>query len=315
MTEKYLQVAVGVIKNATGQILIALRDPDLPQGGVWEFPGGKLETGETARQALARELQEELGITVQMSTPLIAVRHHYPGLAVQLHVFEVTGFSGMACGNQGQPIQWVEPWALADYAFPEANRPIIAAAQLPTYYAVLEADGWTCTPDSLQGNLQKILGHGVKLIQVRLKGLLPSLVEDFIGQAHPLCRQAGACLLANSALDMSAHPAFQGLHLTSHDLLALKRRPSHLRWLAASCHSLDELRHAEAIGADFAVLGPVLPTLSHPHAKALGWAQFADWVAAVNMPVYALGGMALPMLPNAREAGAQGIASIRAFLD
>ncbi|MDD2724111.1 MAG: Nudix family hydrolase [Methylovulum sp.] len=314
MDKNHLQVAVGVIKNAAGQVLIALRDESLHQGGLWEFPGGKLEAGETAEQALVRELQEELAITVNSASPLITIKHQYPDLAVQLLVFEVADFSGVAQGNEGQPLQWVAVDALMDYAFPAANRPIIAAVRLPPFYAILEVDDEA----QLLGNLQKILANGVKLIQIRLKNLpihdVEKVVEKFLKQAYLLCRQHDACLLGNSALAHSGHPAFHGIHLTSRDLLALDKRPENRRWLAASCHNFEQLQHAERIGVDFAVLAPVLPTPTHPNAAALGWAQFADWVAEVNIPVYALGGMALPLLKTARGAGAQGIASIRAFL-
>jgi 8-oxo-dGTP diphosphatase len=78
-----LQVAVGVVKNATGQVLISLRDKALHQGGLWEFPGGKIEANETVEQALARELKEELDITVLATTLLITINHQYPDLAVQ----------------------------------------------------------------------------------------------------------------------------------------------------------------------------------------------------------------------------------------
>ncbi|MFZ2451540.1 MAG: Nudix family hydrolase [Methylovulum miyakonense] len=311
MAGRRLQVAVGVIKNAAGQVLITLRDEALHQGGLWEFPGGKLEVGETAGQALVRELKEELDIVVNAATPLLAINHQYPDRAVQLLVFEVTGFSGQARGNEGQPWQWVDAADLPRYTFPAANRPIIAAAQLPGYYAILETDD----PSQVLGNLQRILANGVKLVQVRLKNLPRHTVLQFLEQAYPLCQKQGVCLLANSGLGLSDHPAFQGIHLTSRDLMALRQRPGAVRWLAASCHNPEELRHAQAIGVDFAVLAPVLPTLTHPQAQTLGWEKFSDWVVEANLPVYALGGMTRLSLEAARNAGAQGIASIRAFLD
>lgn len=311
MDKKHLQVAVGVIKNAQGQVLLALRGRDAHQGGLWEFPGGKLEAGETPLQALVRELKEELAIVVNDAEPLITIKHDYPDRAVQLQVFTVTAFSGEPRGNEGQPLQWVDTQALPNVAFPAANRPIVAAAQLPPFYAILE------TEDDLSpmANLQKILAYDVKLVQVRLKNLPSAAVAAFLEHAFPLCRQQGVCLLANSALNLSNHPAISGLHLSSRDLLDMAHRPKNLRWLAASCHNLAELHHAEKIGADFAVLAPVLPTLTHPDAPALGWQQFADWTAEINLPIYALGGMTQTTLKTAQTAGAQGIASIRAFLD
>ena len=311
MDKKRLQVAVGVIKNASGQVLIALRDESLHQGGLWEFPGGKLEPGETAEQALVRELHEELDISVQTASPLLTIQHQYPDRAVQLLVYEVSCFSGEAKGNEGQPLQWVNTADLNNFAFPAANRPIIAAAQLPAFYAILEAENESL----LIAHLQKILANGIRLIQVRLKNLPQASVLAFLEQAQPICERHDACLLANSSLGLDAHPAFQGLHLTSRDLLALTQRPDGVRWLAASCHNPTELAHAQQIGVDFAVLAPVLPTLTHPDADTLGWEKFAEWVTGINIPVYALGGMTIGSLGTARAAGAQGIASIRAFLD
>ena len=100
-----LQVAVGVVKNPEGKILISLRHTTLHQGGLWEFPGGKIEPLETAEQALSRELKEELNITVTAATPLITVNHQYPGLSVQLKVFLVEQFSGEAKSCEGQPFK------------------------------------------------------------------------------------------------------------------------------------------------------------------------------------------------------------------
>lgn len=309
--KKPLHVAVGVVKNTTGQLLISHRDKSSHQGGLWEFPGGKIEPGETAEAALVRELREELDIIVDAAIPLISIRHQYPDLAVQLNVFLVDHFSGEAKSCEGQPFKWVEPAELVHYAFPEANRPIIAAALLPPCYAILDDSD----ASQLSANLQSILNKGVKLIQARLKRLPPEAVSRFVDEAYPLCRQQGALLLMNSAVNPYNGPAVDGVHLTSRHLLAAGKRPESALWVAASCHTLQELLHAQAIGVDFAVLAPVLPTRTHPGAQALGWEQFAQWVAEVNLPVYALGGMSLSSLLTARLAGAQGIASIRAFLD
>ncbi|MCL7420377.1 MAG: Nudix family hydrolase [Methylobacter sp.] len=308
---KPLQVAVGVVKDTVGRILISLRDRSLHQGGLWEFPGGKIEPMETAEQALSRELKEELDITVEAACPLITLEHQYPDLAVQLHVFLVEQFSGRARGCEGQPLKWVAPDELDDYVFPAANGPIIMAARLPAYYAILD----DADESKLLANLQKILNRGVKLVQARLKSLPFFAVQAFIDRAYPLCKRHGALLLMNSAVERAYELHVDGVHLTGRHLMALEKRPGHIKWLAASCHSLQELRHAQAIGIDFAVLAPVLPTQTHPGAPALGWQQFSELVSEVNLPVYALGGMSLSCLMTARQAGGQGIAAIRGFLD
>ena len=308
---KRLQVAVGVIKNTRGQILISLRDESLHQGGLWEFPGGKIEPGESADQALARELKEELAITVITATPLITVKHQYPDLAVQLHVFLVNQFSGDAKSCEGQPFKWVNPAELTNYVFPAANQPIITAAQLPPFYAILD----DVEESLLLVNLQKILNRGIKLIQLRLKTVPPKTIDKFIGQAYPLCKQHGALLLINSAVKNAEDFVVDGIHLTSRDLMSSFKRPENKHWVAASCHNLQELQHAQTIGVDFVVLAPVLATKTHPETEPLGWAQFAKLVSQVNLPVYALGGLSETHLDSARQTGGQGIAAIRAFLE
>ena len=306
-----IRVAVGVIKNPAGQCLISLRKASLHQGGLWEFPGGKIEAGENTERALIRELKEELDITVQSFTPLITVNHHYPEVAVKLHVFMIESFAGTVTSREGQPFLWVDPENLTDYSFPAANRAIITAARLPAYYAILDdADSV-----SLANNLKIILNNKIKLIQARLKNLPADEVEDFLKLAQPLCRVYGARLLLNSAVPHRQNPAMDGIHLTASDLMACAKRPDKYRWVGASCHNLEELVQAEKIGVDFAVLAPVLPTPTHPDAPALGWEKFARLVEQVNIPVYALGGLSHADLARARQAGAQGLAGIRMFLE
>lgn len=323
--KKPLQVAAAVIKNSENQVLISLRKKSSHQGGLWEFPGGKIESGENPEQALVRELKEELDLTVTTVTPLITVSHQYPDLLVKLYVYWVEEFSGLAKSCEGQPLKWVAADELRRYAFPAANQPIITAACLPPCYAILDDADETL----LMVNLQKILHRGAKLIQARLKRLPAKVVKVFMEQAYPLCKQHGALLLMNSAVKLADDQVFNdmdsvgrvsnvidvdGMHLTSQHLMARVRRPENIKWLAASCHTAEELQHAEQIGVDFVVLAPVLATQTHPGVSPLGWTQFRQLVAGANLPVYALGGMTEDCLSAAREAGGQGIAAIRAYL-
>ena len=124
-----LHVAVGVIVNPAGNILISRRRAAAHQGGLWEFPGGKVRAGEGVVAALQRELREELGLQINSPTPLLEVRHDYDELAVLLDVWLVRAFSGEPSGREGQPLRWVSAAALSDYAFPAANRPIVAACR------------------------------------------------------------------------------------------------------------------------------------------------------------------------------------------
>lgn len=309
MHQKSIPVAVGVIKNSSNQVLISLRDQRLHQGGLWEFPGGKVEVGETVEQALIRELHEELNIQVRNFQPLMTINYNYPDRSVQLAVYEVTEFSGTATGCQGQMVKWVNAGDLRCYDFPAANRPIITAAQLPPYYAILDG----ADESMLKQNLNTLLKQNIKLIQARLKNLPDDMVNRFLRWAYPLCQQHQAVLILNCGC-VVAEPPVDGVHLTSRQLIALSKRPDGVKWLAASCHNLVELQHAEAIGVDFVVLAPVKSTPTHPDVKPLGWEIFADLVNRVNLPVYALGGLSQEDLQKARRCGAQGIAAIRAFL-
>ena len=306
-----LHVAVGVIRNADGEILVTRRNDAAHQGGLWEFPGGKVEPGETVRQALKRELREELNIEARCVAPLIRIKHAYPDLQVLLDVWNVHEFSGMPTGCEGQPLQWLAPDRLAQLRFPDANLPIITAARLPEYYAILD-DG---SVGQLDDRLHRLLQRNIRLIQLRAKSLSEKTVRRFLAAAWPLCRQHGAKLLVNSARLPVAEQAADGIHLTSRHLLQLQARPENSGWLAASCHNLGELRHAEKIGVDFIVLAPVKPTASHPGARTLGWSRFSRLLEKTNLPVYALGGMTLNDVEKARQAGAQGVAGIGMFQD
>ncbi len=124
-----VHVAVGVILNDAGQILIARRPRDSHQGGLWEFPGGKIESGERVEAALKRELREELGIEVWESEPLLQIRHDYGDKRVLLDVCVVREFGGEPKGAEGQPLQWVAADELGQYRFPAANDAIISAVR------------------------------------------------------------------------------------------------------------------------------------------------------------------------------------------
>ncbi len=124
-----VHVAVGVILDAQGKVLLSRRHVDSHQGGLWEFPGGKLEGGEKLTEALARELDEELGIQPQRTEPLIEVRHDYGDKQVLLDTWLVLDFSGEPRGREQQPLAWVAADDLGDYAFPAANLPIVEALQ------------------------------------------------------------------------------------------------------------------------------------------------------------------------------------------
>lgn len=129
MTTFFIHVAVAVIVDQQQRILVALRPEHIHQGGLWEFPGGKVESGETVQQALVRELSEEIGITAEGFRSLIKINHDYGDKAVLLDVWWVDRFSGEPVGREGQPIRWVSADELSTYTFPEANLAIVQLVQ------------------------------------------------------------------------------------------------------------------------------------------------------------------------------------------
>lgn len=309
---KRLHVAAGVIRDAKGHVLIAKRSLDTHQGGLWEFPGGKVEAGETAEAALARELAEELGITVTAARPLIQVRHDYPDKHVLLDVWEVGAFTGEPHGAEGQPLAWVAPEALRGYDFPVANRPIIAAARLPDRYLITPDN---LTPQALLSGISLALKTGIRLVQLRAPSLSDSKYRELAVEVTKLC--AGrAQLMLKGPLEWAEEFPDAGWHLTATQLRAHAEtgRPIEPgRWLAASCHDEAELGMAMIMGVDFVVLSPILTTASHPDAKPLGWRRAAQMLLGFGQPAYVLGGLGQNDLAQALRAGAQGVAGIRAF--
>jgi 8-oxo-dGTP diphosphatase len=307
-----LHVAVAVIEDDRGRILLARRPPKGHLAGLWEFPGGKLEPSETLAQALQREVLEELGLRVLAHRPLIAIHHDYGEKQVLLDVHRVTAWEGVAQGREGQPLAWVVPDRLNDYPLPPADRPIVSAIRLPDCYLIASPE--SADLDHFRRRLGGALAAGTRLLQFRPMGLPREAALSLLAVCHELCDPCQARVLVSSRLLpwLQQHDP-QGIHLTAHDLMARDQRPPGAALVAASCHSREELRQAEQLGLDFAVLSPVQSTASHPEALPLGWPRFAEWVAEARIPVYAMGGLGDLSPAVAWGFGAQGIAGIRGF--
>jgi len=309
---KRIHVAAAVIRAADGRILIAKRSDDQHQGGLWEFPGGKVEPGEAVEAALARELEEELGIRPTSARPLIQVHHDYPDKQVLLDVWEVTAFVGEPHGAEGQPLAWVNAQQLLEYPFPAANQPIVAAARLPDRY-LITPEGLTA--QALLQGVRAALAGGIRLIQLRAPGMLDAHYRDLALDIQGLCAGKAQLMLKGPLAWLGDFPE-AGWHLTSrqlHELAASGRPLPTERWLAASCHTAEELAMATQLGVDFVTLSPLQITQTHPDAAALGWELAAEMLRSFKQPVYLLGGVGPQHLEQAWQAGAQGVAGIRAF--
>jgi 8-oxo-dGTP diphosphatase len=307
-----IHVAAAVITNKQGEVLISLRPDHVHQGGLWEFPGGKLEPGEDIQQALARELREELGITVKKARPLIRIPYDYRDKPVLLDVWRVSEFLGKPHGHEGQPIKWVTPNLLSSFQFPAANEPIILAAQLPNVYLI--TGEVVDTQESFLEKLASVLRAGIRLIQFRVKTLDESRYAVLAKEALKLCRSFDATMLVNATSETALKLDANGVHLSSERLMQLQERPlPKYKWVAASCHNDHQLQHAMSIGVDFAVISPVFPTGSHPGAETLGWSGLNALTEQATIPVYALGGMKANHMDQAFNYGTQGLALISAI--
>ncbi len=306
-----LHVAVAVIRDGNGRVLVSRRSHYVEQGGLWEFPGGKLLAGETPLAGLTREIEEELGITVKSTIPLIKIRHAYVERTVLLDVWEVWAWDGKPYGREAQEVTWLREDALCEFDFPAANAPIITALSLPRVCLITpEPYAKRAFLDDLELSLQ----HGVSLVQLRAKNLSYAAYRDIARDALAICRSHRTRLIINSETQIAREIGADGVHLTADDLQRHTVRPLPPSSLvSAACHQAADLARAERLGVDFALLSPVKPTPTHPHARALGWPLTKEIVATTTLPVFALGGMDPTDLIEAVSNNCIGIAGIRSL--
>jgi 8-oxo-dGTP diphosphatase len=302
-----LEVAAAVILRADGSFLVARRPEGKVYAGYWEFPGGKIEEGEPADAALARELHEELGIDVRRIYPWVTRVFTYPHATVRLNFFRVLDWQGEPHSREQQEIRWQRLDApIAEPMLP-ANAPILAALTLPAEYAITDAELLGVEP--MLARLEQRLKVDLRLVQLRDKNMQPAERARFARRATELAHRYGARLLVNSDIELARSSGADGVHYTAHELMSLAERPGGML-AGASCHDARELAQAMSLELDFAVLGPVKPTASHPAATPLGWQRFAALARGVSIPVYAIGGLTSADLEPSWRCGAHGIAMI-----
>ena len=310
-----VEVAAAVMLRAAGcEFLLAQRPQGKVYAGYWEFPGGKVEPGETVRTALIRELHEELGITVTACAPWLTRVFTYPHATVRLHFWRVTAWDGeigITAPLEHSAVDWQKCGKTAGVApILPANDPILKALELPTTMAI--------TSGEIEGverqleRLEEALDEGLRLIQVRDKGWPAAQRLWFAEAVTRIARQRGALVLINDDAGIARRAGADGLHLSAPALAACRERPD-FAWVGASCHDAKELDHAAELGLDYALLSPVLPTPTHPEATGLGWPAFSGLIAGRPLPVFALGGMKKDLLATAQGHGAHGIALMRGW--
>lgn len=306
-----IHVAAAVMMDARGRVLLARRGNGRDLAGAWEFPGGKVEHGESPEQALCRELDEELGVVAEPGAcvAFIRVPFAYPNKRIVLDVYRVSAWQGRPRGREQQALAWTPPYKLPDYDMPAADIPVVAALLQSDRYLVTPAQ-----PGSLRGfadGLAEALVNGVRRVQLRMPGLAADELAEYALLAREICVEHGASLLINGDIALARRLAV-GVHLRAAQLEQLQERPLPLGSpVAASCHDRAELARAQLLNVDFAVLGPVRPTESHPEALAMGWEAFSALRESSTLPIYAIGGLDPGDIDAARQHGAQGIAAIR----
>ncbi|MCU7798595.1 MAG: Nudix family hydrolase [gamma proteobacterium symbiont of Lucinoma myriamae] len=326
-----VHVAVAVIVKGN-RVLISKRAKNVHQGGLWEFPGGKVDPGESIEQALIREIKEELGIEVKKTRPLIKLIHHYPDKSVLLDTLIISQFSGRQYqindgyekqpqqGLEGQTVKWVKLNDLTNYSFPLANKPIINALHLPDSY-LISPDPFSEKPDSqyLTQFLDEF-SHSCdyhQVIQLRIKSFNNAQLNKVLKHACEIAQKKQVRLLLNSSMcfDDDILYACSGIHLTSihlydDDFIAHYRTHFAHKMIAASCHCRQDIERANELELDFIVISPVKQTTSHPNQAPIGWEQFKTLTDDAKIPVFALGGMKPGDIKEAQSYGAQGIAAI-----
>ena len=354
--KKLVHAAVGVIFDSSiesmesqkGRILIAKRADHQHQGGLWEFPGGKVESGESVQIALQRELEEELGLicSIDDMRPLISIPFHYADKSVLLDVWTVYGgqmpvghnSESDLIGKEGQPLLWVDQAELAKYEFPAANKAIIDALLLPKKIAISEDRQDSEVILAQVANTLK--NHSNKenpdlWIQLRTPKLNQMQYTQLAMKLYGICHEAGSKLIWNCPLDWYQIAFADGLHLSRENIVkadlvrgslvgddpvnsALIESKKVVRpipanqWLSMACHNLVELEVAQDL-ADFVMVSPVNKTTTHAKSTPLTWAGFKVISNQARIPCYALGGLSISDIDVAKESGGQGIAGISYF--
>ena len=310
---KQLCIAIGVIENSQGQVLVAKRPEGVHLEGCWEFPGGKVESQESFKMALRRELAEEVGINIGATTKLIEFQHQYEDRHLHFQVFKVLNFIGEVRAKEAQPLQWVDRSKLNTLNFPTANKAILDALAMPQQYMIADQEVFKRNIFSV---VQTQLRAGVSLIQYRAS---KTKKVDYISVAkdlRDLCAQHDAMLVCNCDLAWADDIKPHGIHLNSKRLAEAHSQDkinARDKYFSASCHTDVEVRMANQLGVKCVLIGPVEYTQSHPQARSLGWNSFSQLCFQANMPVYALGGLMVSDVQNAIVHGGQGMAGIRAF--
>ena len=306
-----VDVAAGVLIRRDGRFLLASRPAGKPYASYWEFPGGKVEAGESVADTLARELHEELGIDIGTAYPWVVRVFDYPHALVRLHFFRVFEWSGEIDAREHQSFGFFSTSDLPDDGpLLPATIPLLRWLALPPHYAISAVA--RLGRGMFLRRFESALARGLKLVQFREPELDRDAAAAIFDDVRARVDAAGATLLVNSRHHCTLWDKADGVHLTAADLAVSKKRPE-FEWVGASVHSTAEIERAAALQLDFVAVGAVRRTGTHPHQLPLGWSAFAALIVDASLPVFALGGMRASDLTTAMRHGAHGIASLSAM--
>ena len=304
-----IEASVGIIFNESFQLLMAERPQSKTWSGWWEFPGGKIEKGETPLEALKRELKEEIGISVIDAEKWIVRKYAYEDYEVILHFYKVTQWSGNIEAKEEQKISWVLPDNNVVSPILPANDLIFKAISLPDIYAITNAYEYS---GNFLNKVEQKLNNGLGLIQIREKAISKNAFIELTKEIIQMAGNFDAKVMINSDINLAYKLNADGVHLNSSLLHSLSEIPKDLI-VSASCHSARDIEKAMTMDVSFVVLSPVQKTQSHPNTTPIGWDSFSKITQNYSIPIYALGGMKQNDIENAFNAGAIGIASQRAI--
>lgn len=309
--KKITCVAAGILINSAGQFLLGSRPIGKPYAGYWEFPGGKLEQGESAQEALIRELNEEMGIQVKQASPWLTLRFNYPHADVELRFFKVTAWDGTLHGHEGQELAWQSIGQINVSPILPANGPILRSLALPT-----------------QINISNVAELGIALFLARLETewaneaawvlirepQLSSIeYANLVKSVQQIARPHGGKIIIHRDIELARQLEIDCVHLASAQLSAMTERPQGMDWVSASTHNLADLQHVDRLGLDFAFLGHVNESQTHPNEAPLGWNGLETLCQyGWRFPILAIGGQNSATLATAQHYGAHGIAVLRA---
>ncbi len=322
----YIDVAVAVLQRPDGQVLWCQRPPGKPYAGYWEFPGGKVEPGESVWQALVREIQEELGLVIREGGFWFLIEHDYPHAKVRLHLYRVWEFDGEPQAREGQAFCWdtLDPqYRQRVTPILPATEPILSRLALPSWYILSAVDQVGLVSFCTQ--IERFyLRYGSFLLQFREFNLSAREQVGAFEVLRQFCFVRNILLVVHAACEHVLRFVFDkgvqrqfGIHWPQRLLSSNDECLDVKSWAlaTASAHDISALDRAFDRGAHAAVIGSVHVTKSHPERlSSLGWQGFSNIAIQAHLPVYAIGGMSVSDLLAGRRAGAHGLAFRSAVL-